>query len=140
MATAVRRVGSETDPFVLLCQLGGLEHAALVGAVLSAAAKRVPVVLDGAITLSAALVAVALAPPLSEHLIASHAPAEPAGPIALAHLRLVPILDLQLRLGLYRRLSSLDTRPDIDARRHPAVQPRPRGPCPCSAGAGCGNR
>ena len=99
VATAVRRVGSETDPFVLLCQLGGLEHAALVGAVLSAAAKRVPVVLDGAITLSAALVAVALAPPLSEHLIASHAPAEPAGPIALAHLGLVPIIDLQLRLG-----------------------------------------
>lgn len=99
VATAVRRAGSETDPFVLLCQLGGLEHAALVGAVLSAAAKRVPVVLDGAITLSAALVAVALAPPLSEHLIASHAPAEPAGPIALAHLGLVPIIDLQLRLG-----------------------------------------
>ncbi|MFZ1587121.1 MAG: nicotinate-nucleotide--dimethylbenzimidazole phosphoribosyltransferase, partial [Candidatus Microthrix parvicella] len=59
----------------------------------------VPVVLDGAITLSAALVAVALAPSLSEHLIASHAPAEPAGPIALAHLGLVPIIDLQLRLG-----------------------------------------
>ena len=99
VATALRRVGAETDPFVLLCQLGGLEHAALVGAMLVAATQRVPVVLDGAITLSAALVAVALAPPLCDHLIASHAPAEPAGPIALAHLGRVPILDLQLRLG-----------------------------------------
>ena len=99
VATTLRRVGPETDPFVLLCQLGGLEHAALVGAILSAAAQRVPVVLDGAITLSAALVAVTLAPALRDHLIASHAPAEPAGPIALAHLSLVPILDLQLRLG-----------------------------------------
>ena len=90
VATALRRVGLETDPFVSLCQLGGLEHAALVGAMLSATANRVPVVLDGAITLSAALVAVALAPSLPDRLASpgrTGRPDRPRPPGTRAHPR-----------------------------------------------------
>jgi nicotinate-nucleotide--dimethylbenzimidazole phosphoribosyltransferase len=76
-----------------------LEHAALAGMMCSAAAERVPVVLDGVITNAAALVAAALCPASVDYLIASHRTAEPGGPIALDHLKLPVLLDLGLRLG-----------------------------------------
>jgi nicotinate-nucleotide--dimethylbenzimidazole phosphoribosyltransferase len=87
------------DPVEVLAAVGGLEHAALVGAMLTAAARRVPVVLDGAITTAAALVAVGACPALGDHLIASHRSPEPAADVALAQLGLVPLLDLGMRLG-----------------------------------------
>ena len=87
------------DPLGVLASLGGLEHAALVGLLLAAAARRVPVVLDGVITNAAALLAAQLCPPLSGHLIASHRSPEPGAQIALDALGLAPLLDLGLRLG-----------------------------------------
>jgi nicotinate-nucleotide--dimethylbenzimidazole phosphoribosyltransferase len=87
------------DPVGVLAAVGGLEHAALVGAMLAAAARRVPVLLDGAITAAAALVAVALCPPLTGHLVASHRSPEPSASVALDHLELAPLVDLELRLG-----------------------------------------
>ena len=50
------------DPLGVLAQVGGLEHAAIVGVILAGAAYGVPVVLDGVVSNSAALVAGALAP------------------------------------------------------------------------------
>ncbi len=50
------------DPIGVLAAVGGLEHAALAGFMLGAAAARVPVILDGVIACSAALVARAFAP------------------------------------------------------------------------------
>lgn len=79
--------------------MGGLEIAALVGAMAAAAAGGVPVVLDGFITGAAALVAVALQPRLVGRLVASHRSAEPGHRVALAHLGLAPLLELDLRLG-----------------------------------------
>jgi len=93
------------DPLALLCELGGLEIALLVGAMLGAARHRIPVLLDGYITTSAALVAAALAPALRVHLFASHCGAEPGHDLALAHLGLSdeagagPLLRLDMRLG-----------------------------------------
>ena len=46
----------------MLAAVGGLEHAALAGFILGAAALRTPVVLDGVIAGAAALVAQALRP------------------------------------------------------------------------------
>jgi nicotinate-nucleotide--dimethylbenzimidazole phosphoribosyltransferase len=86
-------------PLEVLATLGGLEIAALVGAILAAAASRVPVVLDGFITGAAALVAARLAPNLPPRLIASHRSAEPGHTVVLGELGLDPILDLGLRLG-----------------------------------------
>jgi nicotinate-nucleotide--dimethylbenzimidazole phosphoribosyltransferase len=77
----------------------GLEHAALAGFVLGAAAARTPVLLDGVIAGSAALVAAVLCPPALEHALAGHTSAEPGHSLALRALGLRPLLGLDLRLG-----------------------------------------
>ncbi|HEV7898605.1 MAG TPA: nicotinate-nucleotide--dimethylbenzimidazole phosphoribosyltransferase [Planosporangium sp.] len=87
------------DPLGVLAAVGGLEHAAIAGYVLAAAARRVPVVLDGVIAVSAALVAAALAPDSVTAMVAGHRSAEPGATVALAHLGLNPLVDLGLRLG-----------------------------------------
>ena len=87
------------DPVGALAAVGGLEIAALVGAILAAAEARTPVVLDGFITGSAALVAASIAPGLGPRLIASHRSPEPGHAVVIAELGLDPLLDLGLRLG-----------------------------------------
>src|SRR3989442_833020 len=78
---------------------GTANLARLVGVTLAAAARRVPVVLDGFISGAAALVAVTLAPDARHALFASHRSAEPGHAVILEHLGLTPYLDLALRLG-----------------------------------------
>jgi nicotinate-nucleotide--dimethylbenzimidazole phosphoribosyltransferase len=87
------------DPLDVLSKVGGLEIGALTGLIIGAASRRVPVVLDGFIAGAAALVATALVPGTQPFLLAAHQSAEPGHAIALRHLRLVPLLDLGLRLG-----------------------------------------
>ena len=87
------------DPLGVLAAVGGLEHAALAGYLLGAAALRVPVVLDGVIACAAALAAVALAPDAAHCLVAGHRSTEPGASRALAALNLRPLLELDLRLG-----------------------------------------
>jgi nicotinate-nucleotide--dimethylbenzimidazole phosphoribosyltransferase len=103
VARAVGRVPSRpTTPaaaLAVLAEVGGLEHAALAGFVLGAAAARVPVLLDGVIAGSAALVAAALCPTALQYAVAGHTSAEPGHAIALESLGLRPLLGLDLRLG-----------------------------------------
>ncbi|MFJ6198683.1 nicotinate-nucleotide--dimethylbenzimidazole phosphoribosyltransferase [Micromonospora sp. NPDC092111] len=87
------------DPLGVLAAVGGLEHAALAGLILGSAARRVPVLLDGVIAASAALVAAALAPDAVGAMVAGHRSAEPGATVALRHLGLDPLVDLGLRLG-----------------------------------------
>ncbi|MDO5711451.1 MAG: nicotinate-nucleotide--dimethylbenzimidazole phosphoribosyltransferase, partial [Micrococcales bacterium] len=87
------------DPLGALAALGGFEHAALVGFLLGAAALRTPVVLDGIVAGSAALVAAALSPDACGYWFAGHVSAEPASRLATADLGLHPLLDLGMRLG-----------------------------------------
>jgi nicotinate-nucleotide--dimethylbenzimidazole phosphoribosyltransferase len=86
-------------PLDVLAAVGGLEHAAIAGLILAAAARRVPVVLDGVIAGSAALVAQALAPASIDFCFAGHRSTEPGHAVALAKLGLEPFIDLGLRLG-----------------------------------------
>jgi nicotinate-nucleotide--dimethylbenzimidazole phosphoribosyltransferase len=88
-----------SDPPAVLAEVGGIEHAALAGFLLGGAARRVPVVLDGVIALSAALVASALCPAAADHWIGGHVSVEPGARAALDHLGMTPLLDLGLRLG-----------------------------------------
>lgn len=99
VADAVARIAPEADPLDVLAEVGGLEHAAIAGFVLGGAAARVPVLLDGYIAGSAALVARALAPEVAAYLLAGHRSAEAGHAAALAHLGLRPLVDLDLRLG-----------------------------------------
>lgn len=79
--------------------VGGFEIVGLAGAILAAAAHRIPVVLDGYIVAAAALLAKAIAPDSIGYCIASHRSQEPGHAIALRTLGCVPLLDLELRLG-----------------------------------------
>lgn len=87
------------DPSAVLAAVGGLEHAAIAGFLLGAAALRVPVLLDGVIAGAAALVAAALAPAAVDSWVAGHRSAEPGHAVALAALGLRPLVELELRLG-----------------------------------------
>jgi nicotinate-nucleotide--dimethylbenzimidazole phosphoribosyltransferase len=87
------------DPLGVLAAVGGLEHAALAGFVLGAAAHRIPVIIDGVIAVSGALAAAAFAPDAVAAMVAGHRSAEPGATVALAHLGLTPLLDLGMRLG-----------------------------------------
>lgn len=97
-ALAARRVDVD-DPLGALAALGGLEIAAMVGAYLGGAARRVPLLVDGLIATVAALVACRLCPALRPYLIFGHRSREPGHDIALADLEAQPLLDLELRLG-----------------------------------------
>jgi nicotinate-nucleotide--dimethylbenzimidazole phosphoribosyltransferase len=87
------------DPVETLASLGGFEHAGIVGFLLGAATRRLPVILDGVISGSAALVAAALAPRVLGYCFAGHRSVEPGHAVALAQLGLRPLVDLDLRLG-----------------------------------------
>lgn len=96
-ALRARPVGD--DPVETLASLGGFEHAGIAGLVLGAAARRVPVILDGLIAGAAALVAQALSAESTGYCFAGHRSVEPGHVVALDRLGLRPLVDLDLRLG-----------------------------------------
>jgi nicotinate-nucleotide--dimethylbenzimidazole phosphoribosyltransferase len=98
-AALERHAPDKADPLGVLAAVGGLEHAALTGFILGAAARRKPVILDGVIAASAALAAAAFAPDAVTAMVAGHRSAEPGATVALAHLGLTPLIDLGMRLG-----------------------------------------
>lgn len=96
---AAARARRFLDPISVLAEVGGLEIAALAGFVIGGVAARVPVVVDGVIALAGLVVADALAPGIAGSVIAGHRSTEPGASAALDHLGLVPLLDLEMRLG-----------------------------------------
>lgn len=60
------------DGLDVLAKVGGLEIGGLAGVILGAAARRVPVVIDGFISGAAALIAATLAPAAVNYMIAGH--------------------------------------------------------------------
>ena len=98
--SAVRRVqGRSLDAIDMLAEVGGLEIAAMTGAILCAASRRVPVVLDGFIAGVAGLLAQAIASRTAEYMVASHRSAEPGHALVLDRLDIEPLLALDMRLG-----------------------------------------
>jgi nicotinate-nucleotide--dimethylbenzimidazole phosphoribosyltransferase len=87
------------DAIDVLSKIGGFEIGFLAGVTVGAAACGRPVVVDGYPTTAAALIAAALAPACVDYMLASHESAEPGHRIALAHLGLRPLLQLEMRLG-----------------------------------------
>ena len=83
---------------ILSC-VGGLDIAAMTGVFIGAAACRLPVVVDGVISIAAALLAWRMAPLAKEYMIASHISAEPAYSEAARTMALKPFLNLGMRLG-----------------------------------------
>ncbi len=97
--SALKSIGQDIDPLRVLQTHGGLEIAAMTGFIIRGATLGVPIILDGVITLAAASAAAKIKPEILGTLIAGHCSSEPASRIAINHLKLKPILDLDLRLG-----------------------------------------
>lgn len=87
------------DAIDILSKVGGFEIGGMFGIILAACANRIPVVIDGFISTSAALLTYLLEPKTAQYMVASHVSVEPGHKIILEHMGLRHILDLNLRLG-----------------------------------------
>ena len=88
-----------TPALEALRRIGGLEMAALSAAMIAAAQRGVPVLVDGFIVTAAALAAVRINPSLRPWLLFSHRSAERGHACMLDSLHAEPLLQLELRLG-----------------------------------------
>ncbi len=82
----------------LLAAFGGPETCVLAGLILGAASLHVPVVLDGHATGAAAVIAMRLAPDVTDYLIAAHG-GSPMHAVLLTQLGLAPIFEVGLGHG-----------------------------------------
>ncbi len=88
-----------TDVIDVLSKLGGFDLAAMTGVYIGAAACRLPVVIDGFISVVAALCATRLNPLVRDYLFASHQSFERGYVLAIQELKLDAPLKLDMRLG-----------------------------------------
>jgi len=87
------------DPLAIFAALGGLELAAIAGAILAARLARVPVVLDGFACTVAAAILYAIKPCTIDHCLVSHCSVEPGHKKLLGKINKESLLDLGMRLG-----------------------------------------
>lgn len=87
------------DAVEVLRRLGGFEIAALVGSYITSAQIGIPVLIDGFIASTAALVATRLCPNSDTWFIYAHTSAEPGHACILEALKAKPLLNLGMRLG-----------------------------------------
>lgn len=87
------------DPLDLLAAVGGPDIAAMAGCLTQAGIRRTPVVLDGLVTTTAALLAQRVSFRAPRWFVAGHRSTEPAHTRALDRLGLTPLLDASMRLG-----------------------------------------
>jgi len=83
----------------VLATVGGLEIAAICGAIIASAQRRILILVDGFIVSVAALAAVRINPSCRSYLIFSHRSAEQGHRLVLDALDAQALLDLDLRLG-----------------------------------------
>lgn len=89
----------DADPVRVLQTVGGLDIGALAGLCIGGALYHVPVVLDGVISMTAALLAERIAPGTKAYLLASHRGKEPATEKLAQALGVSPVIDGELALG-----------------------------------------
>jgi nicotinate-nucleotide--dimethylbenzimidazole phosphoribosyltransferase len=98
-ALGAHDIASRALPEKVLCAVGGLEIAAITGAIVASAQAGIPVLVDGFIVSVAALTATRLNPSCRPYLIFAHRSAEQGHRLVLDALDARPLLDLDLRLG-----------------------------------------
>lgn len=87
------------DAIELLRTVGGFDIAGMVGVYIGAALYRIPVVIDGVISIAAALLAIRICPDVKNYLFASHKSKEGGYAVATELLGIEPMFDLGMRLG-----------------------------------------
>lgn len=90
-----------SDPIEVLSRVGGLEISAMSGAMIAAAAHRIPMVIDGFIASVAAYAAYKVINNSSifDYMIPSHQSAEKGHRIVLQSLSMSPLVSVDLRIG-----------------------------------------
>ncbi|MBQ0059520.1 MAG: nicotinate-nucleotide--dimethylbenzimidazole phosphoribosyltransferase, partial [Lachnospiraceae bacterium] len=87
------------DVLDVMAKVGGLDIAGMCGVFLGAARERIPVVIDGFISVVSALCAYRLCPAVRDYLFPSHASYEIGYSAAIKELGLAPYFALDMRLG-----------------------------------------
>lgn len=90
---------SSEDAIDTLCKVGGFDLAAMAGAFLGSAYAGIPVVIDGFISVAAALCAARMSSNAREYMLASHRSYERGYKLAASELKIIPYLELGMRLG-----------------------------------------
>jgi nicotinate-nucleotide--dimethylbenzimidazole phosphoribosyltransferase len=98
VAQAVKTHSCNDGLDVLMC-LGGRELAAIVGAIIAARLKAVPVMLDGYVCSAAASILEATIPGALDHCKVGHASSEPGHRLLLERINKNPLIDFEMRLG-----------------------------------------
>lgn len=91
--------GKTSDPLDVLRIFGGREIAGLVGAILAARHQRIPILLDGYVSCTAAAILHAIDPSAIDHCLAAHLSSEPAHDALLSRLGLEAVVDLDVNIG-----------------------------------------
>lgn len=100
IAEAIDQYGlREADALRILETVGGLDIAGLAGVCIGGALYQVPIVLDGVISMAAALLAERLVPGTKAYLLPSHRGKEPAVARLVKELELEPVIEGELALG-----------------------------------------
>jgi len=99
LGRAAARHPGPLAPDRALAAFGGLEIAAMAGALVGAASRRAVVLVDGFIASAAALMALTARPEARPYTIFAHRSHEPGHGAILRALEARPLLDLDLRLG-----------------------------------------
>ncbi len=87
------------EPFPVLQTVGGFDIAGLAGVCIGGALYHIPIVLDGVISMTAALAAERMVPGTAHYLIASHRGKEPAVERLARELGVTPVIDGEMALG-----------------------------------------
>lgn len=100
IAEAIERYGLRgADALRILQAVGGFDIGGLAGVCIGGALCHVPIVLDGIISMAAALLAERIVPGVRDYLIPSHKGKEPAIERLAAELGVEPVIDGNMALG-----------------------------------------
>lgn len=99
LSQARSRRAAPQDPMDLLAEFGGYEIAMLAGAVLAGAGRQALIMVDGFTVSVAVAIAAQLHPGVLDYCVFGHCSAEHAHRALLDHLKVRPLLDLEMRLG-----------------------------------------
>jgi len=90
---------NKRDAIDVLSKVGGLEIGGMAGVMLGCAIRKTPVVVDGFISMAAALIAYTVEPKSKEYMITSHGSMEKGASVAAKYLDFKYYLNLDMRLG-----------------------------------------
>lgn len=95
----LNRKPDRNDPIDLLSKVGGLEIVGMTGAMLAAASYRIPILVDGFISTTAAVVAKLFTPRVIDYMFIGHQSIEPGHEKAIELIGKQPLINMGMRVG-----------------------------------------